>query len=663
MSDTEIIFVTAFKDINRDKWEHYSLSARRYIDYFYTLSDNISYKLIVYLEDNIKHIVIKNKQFRENIIFEDFNKVNTFFNNFIEDDIKIISSKEYKDKIPYNRKHLPEHLYSEYNLINHSKINFISHTKKLYPNYLFYAWIDFGRMNESLNNIPRDIDINLIPKNKISYHCVNEPPLNKITSNDMLKSNFVFFLGSSFIVPNNLVDLFELLWRKKIIEWQKNNITDDDQNLVLQIYFDNIDLFNKIKYDKWYGMYNTLINKNTIFVQIASYRDPELLSTIKDCLNKAKHPELLSFGICWQHANEDTWDTLEDYINNPQFTIMDVPWNESKGACWARHNIQNMWKGEKYTLQLDSHHRFIKNWDEQLIEMMDLTESNKPIITSYAAPYNPIDNKLITHEPYHMVGKFSGDVILFTPAIIPNYKTLKKPVPARFVSGHYYFTLGKHCEDCKYDPDLYFTGEEISLSVRSFTMGYDLFHPHQTIIWHEYSRSGRTKHWDDFDNKNKNSGIVKQVWSDIDYKSKNRVRVLLNQLDDTSIDLGKYKLGTERTLEDYELYAGINFKKSMMHHEAALGKYPPINDFNYNWEDSITEHKLTLNLPYIDMIDIGFICVCVESENNTNLFRTDLTKYEKTLNIVFKTHLKPEKWIFWPSYKSSGWGEKKTFIL
>ena len=37
---------------------------------------------------------------------------------------------------------------------------------------------------------------------------------------------------------------------------------------------------------------------NTIFVQIAAYRDPELLPTIRDCLQKAKYPKLLSFGIC-----------------------------------------------------------------------------------------------------------------------------------------------------------------------------------------------------------------------------------------------------------------------------------------------------------------------------------------------------------------------------
>jgi len=402
---------------------------------------------------------------------------------------------------------------------------------------------------------------------------------------------------------------------------------------------------------------------NTIFVQIASYRDPELLPTIKDCIKKAKNPELLSFGICWQHDKEDEWDTLSDYSSDPRFTIMDVPWNESKGACWARHNIQNMWKGEKYTLQLDSHHRFIENWDERLIEMMFQTNAIKPIITTYAAPYNPKEESTTLHGPYNMVGKFSGDIILFTPASIPNYEKLTKPLPARFVSGHYYFTYGFHCEECNYDPELYFTGEEISLSVRSYTLGYDLFHPHRTVIWHEYTRVGRTKHWDDFDSKKKTEGIVKQTWSDIDVKSKNRVRVLLKQLSDPTIDLGKYTLGTVRTLEDYELYAGINFKLNLMHPDAALGKNPPTNDYDYNWVVANTEYNFTLDIPQIDMTDVQFICVCIEDENNTNLYRKDLTSYVSKLNVSIKSHLKPSKWISWVCYKTTGWGEKKVFSL
>jgi len=159
MDSLDIIFTTAFKDINRENWNCYEMSTGRYIDYFYTLSDNIKYKLIVYLESDVKDIVTKNHSFNSNIVFEDLNSVNTFFDKFIEKDEIIINSDIYKSKIPDYREHLPEHLYSKYNLINHSKINFVKQTKELYSGYSFYAWIDFGRMNETIDNIPRNIDI------------------------------------------------------------------------------------------------------------------------------------------------------------------------------------------------------------------------------------------------------------------------------------------------------------------------------------------------------------------------------------------------------------------------------------------------------------------------------------------------------------------------
>ena len=49
-----------------------------------------------------------------------------------------------------------------------------------------------------------------------------------------------------------------------------------------------------------------------IFVQIASYRDPELIPTIEDMLAKANNPEALTFGICWQYDSSEPIDHFDD---------------------------------------------------------------------------------------------------------------------------------------------------------------------------------------------------------------------------------------------------------------------------------------------------------------------------------------------------------------
>ena len=107
-----------------------------------------------------------------------------------------------------------------------------------------------------------------------------------------------------------------------------------------------------------------------IFIQIASYRDPELLPTIKSCLDNAKNPQKLIFSIVRQFNTHDGFDNLDEYKDDKRFKIIDIPHNESKGVCWARNLTQQQYNNEEYTLQIDSHMRFEKNWDEILISMI-----------------------------------------------------------------------------------------------------------------------------------------------------------------------------------------------------------------------------------------------------------------------------------------------------
>lgn len=401
---------------------------------------------------------------------------------------------------------------------------------------------------------------------------------------------------------------------------------------------------------------------NKIFIQIASYRDPELNFTIDDAINKAKYPENLTFGICWQHSNDDNWDNLDKYKNDPRFKIIDIEWNKSKGLCWARSEIQKLWDGEYYTLQLDSHHRFIQDWDAELIQMMKLTGSDKPIIGSYAGQYSASSNTLLNYEPYKMVAdNFTPyGTIIFRPHSIENWEKLDKPIPARFVSGHFFFTLGIHCQEYKYDPNLYFAGDEISLSIRSFTLGYDLFHPHKLVIWHEYTREGRKKHWTDFDVTNKDNGIVDKVWFEMDNESKRRLRHMLQE-EDNGIDLGCYGLGTVRSHRDYELYAGIDFKRRLLHPNTLKGIDPPINDISDWYLLEHKEYNYELKIPKTD--NFRFIYIGIEDKNGEVLYRKDCVEYEAVIKANFKSFTQPYKWIYWPVDLENNWINRIDTLL
>ena len=309
---------------------------------------------------------------------------------------------------------------------------------------------------------------------------------------------------------------------------------------------------------------------NTIFVQIASYRDPELVPTVLDCINNAKYPKRLRIVIGWQHAGDEDISAIKDL---PQVEIIDVPHTETKGTCWMRHRIQKKYNGEKYTLQLDSHHRFVKDWDVELIELYKSVKTKKtpkPILSTYLPSYNPKNDPAGRLNECWQVNydRFLPEGVIFLrPSTLKNWKERTEPAPARAMSAHFIFTSGEWCEEVPYDPELYFHGEEISLAARSFTNGYDLFTPHKVVIWHHYTREGHKKHWDDHSNWGK--------LNDVSYK---RVKILLgvDGEDPKQIKFGKFGLGKKRKLSEFERFCGVEFVTRRFHKHSIEEQVPPV---------------------------------------------------------------------------------------
>lgn len=283
-----------------------------------------------------------------------------------------------------------------------------------------------------------------------------------------------------------------------------------------------------------------------IFIQIASYRDSQLIPTIKDILNTAEHPENLTFGICWQH---DETENLNEFINDPRFKIIDVDYKDSKGCCWARNKTQQLYNGEKYTMQIDSHMRFVQNWDSLCIEMIEDLFSRgykKPMLTGYPPSFiADRDPESRMSWPIKVIFKkfYDQGVVDLDPVKLDGWENLTFPVMAKYFSAGFAFTIGDFCKEVPYDPNFFFRGEEISMSIRLYTSGYDFFHPHRIILWHEYTRSSAPK--------NNNTELF--------YKGKHRAEVFVGIKKDNTIDFGIYGLGSERTFQDYEKFTGITF--------------------------------------------------------------------------------------------------------
>jgi glycosyltransferase involved in cell wall biosynthesis len=411
------------------------------------------------------------------------------------------------------------------------------------------------------------------------------------------------------------------------------------------------------------------MNNRKIFVQIASYRDPQLLLTIKDCIAKAKKPNKLVFAISWQHSPEDTWDTLDEFKKDKRFIIKDIPYKESKGACWARNVLQQEYTDEEYTLQIDSHMRFEQDWDESLIKMLKTLKKKghkKPLITSYACSFEPDTDPIgrIT-VPWKMNFDrfFPEGPTFFIPASIDEYKELDSPIPARFYSAHFAFADGSFVKEVPHDPLLYFHGEEITIAVRAFTWGYDLFHPHKVFLWHEYIRNNKKKQWDD-----------DPIWVSRNNEAHKRTRQLLemdNEVKD--IDFGPYSLGTERTLDDYIKFSGVNFRtRSVQTYTLEHKNAPnPIIENEQEYHNSFHpffKHCIDLYAPHFPETDYDFWVVSFEEKDGTVINRKDadenevnrllaLSKSDSDWIRLWREYYgkKPDKYVVWPHSKSKGW--------
>ena len=406
--------------------------------------------------------------------------------------------------------------------------------------------------------------------------------------------------------------------------------------------------------------------KETIFIHLPAYRDPELVPTIKDALKNAKYPKRIHFGICRQYHPDDKFDDLTEFKGDKRFNIYECLYTEAKGLPWARAVINEQLMGKQdYILQLDSHHRFAQDWDVTLIEMHNQREKQgyKPILAAYLPLYTPFNDPAgRSMEPWQQQFAcfYPHGTIFIRPSLLHGWKDMTEPPFSRFLSGHFCFARTEWAREVKHDPDIYFSGEEINLTVRSYTHGYDMFHPHKLVVWHSTmreERSGMLK-WDD------DAKLGVDWWN-----RQNIARAKIRQLfrvEDNGYDLTGYDLGTARTIEDYEVYAGVNFKTRSVQKYTLDNQYPP-NQIDSPWSKSFY-HLVTIHKNELPANDYASILVAFDDENGIGVHTKTIEghqlesfmngtpiHYEEFFPYFDKN---PKRMVAWAYSKERGWAER-----
>jgi hypothetical protein len=271
--------------------------------------------------------------------------------------------------------------------------------------------------------------------------------------------------------------------------------------------------------------------RRTLFVSIASYRDEQLRETIVSLLENASGEHEVRFGVCMQ----DTPEALDafGYKDHPAIRLRYVPFTESLGVGWARHLIQQeLFAGEDYFLQIDSHSRSCAGWDRILISQLNDCESPKPILSTYPNAFrrDDISRKYLeqnTCAKLRVRNFRRGQKI---QPIGSDVVSGDKPVPGFWLGAGFLFTYGTWTKEVVYNKEIYFTGEEDYISVQSYLKGWDVYIPTRSTIWHDYTdnRSSskekyRVLHWEDHQGKNlHNQKIIENLYADTGVYASNR---------------------------------------------------------------------------------------------------------------------------------------------
>jgi len=295
----------------------------------------------------------------------------------------------------------------------------------------------------------------------------------------------------------------------------------------------------------------------SIFVQIAAYRDLEVTPTILDAIKQSSGNHTINFGVHTVYVDESEINVPD--LPNVKHAESKAP--ENIGLGIGRALAHQFYDGEDYYLQCDSHSRFVKGWDEIAIHSVlnyQIQGIGKPLLTMYPANYwYPSLTAKYVEKDFLLKGHLSNisfheNPDQFRATRIP-LQTAMGPLKdenrfVKSVSGGSIFTVGGFLP---FNTDIAFYGEEIWLAARAYTHGYDMLVPDEQYMYHLYY------------NHDKPAEINKRkiLWNDYqaEFEALDLISKALIFKTLTEGTTGEMLLGTDRTIAEYGVYAGLDF--------------------------------------------------------------------------------------------------------
>ncbi|KAL3900773.1 MAG: hypothetical protein SGARI_006173, partial [Bacillariaceae sp.] len=277
--------------------------------------------------------------------------------------------------------------------------------------------------------------------------------------------------------------------------------------------------------------------EDSIFISLAAFREHLLMPTLQSAFDRAEHPEKLYIGAVVQNCfglgdvqcrtglqvvgknaqgkdmtkvsdappDENGIESFckdpkyKQYCDNGHVRAIYVHDTDALGPATARYYASKLWGGETYFMQMDSHLQFAKHWDTLYKEEVKLAKNYpKAVLSAYPPGFSDFDTTVEGGSPG---GRLCTCV--FSENGVENHiirinqagrtpKDAERPAQIAFIAAGFFFAHATFLQDVPFDPYVpwCFMGEEIALSARSWTHGWDIYAPRKSLIAHQY-RPGR----------------------------------------------------------------------------------------------------------------------------------------------------------------------------
>jgi [Skp1-protein]-hydroxyproline N-acetylglucosaminyltransferase len=250
---------------------------------------------------------------------------------------------------------------------------------------------------------------------------------------------------------------------------------------------------------------------------------------------------------------------------------MEYPAQVMVGPALARHLAYRMYRGEYFAMQVDSHVQFVQDWDEDIIDQWTSTNNEMAVLSTYLQDiHNSIDP--VTHQSLRRNLSVMCKIEYewdrspnehLKNGIQPTHEpVIHKPMLNPFWAAGFSFGRGHFVVQVPYDQylPLVFQGEEISMTVRGYTYGYDYYAPVRNVAFHIYAIK---------DNKEKRGLVSKFTENEVMFPGvKNKGYLRLNGIIGTENrafktdyrheEEGNYGVGQYRQKESFFRTLGIH---------------------------------------------------------------------------------------------------------